>query len=66
MTTNNGNRWTQEEEEQLRQLVLANTPSFEIAETLGRKVSAVYAKASSLGLTLLRLGIRRRALSRWG
>jgi hypothetical protein len=66
MTTNNGNRWTQEEEEQLRQLVLANTPSFEIAETLGRKVSAVYAKASSLGLTLSRLGIRRRALSRWG
>jgi hypothetical protein len=66
MTTNNGNRWTQEEEEQLRHLVLANTPSFEIAERLGRTLAAVYAKASSLGLTLSRLGIRRRALSRWG
>jgi hypothetical protein len=55
MTTNNGNRWTQEEE-QLRHLVLANTPSFEIAETLGRTLSAVYAKASSLGLTLSRFG----------
>jgi len=65
VATNNSNRWTREEEERLRHLVLANTPSFEIADALGRTVSAVYAKASSLRLTLARLGIRRRAPSRW-
>jgi DNA-directed RNA polymerase specialized sigma24 family protein len=63
---NNSDRWTQEEEERLRQLVLANTTPFEIAEALGRTVSAVKARAHSLGLTTARLGNKRRGLSKWG
>jgi len=61
-----GGPWSREEEERLQHLVLANIPSFEIAEALGRTVSAVYAKASSLRLTLARSGTRRRPVSRWG
>ena len=62
---NNSDRWTEDEEERLRHLVLSNTPPFEIAVTLGRTVSAVKSKAHSLGLTLASFGIGRRALSRW-
>jgi hypothetical protein len=66
MATNDSDRWTEDEEQRLRQLVLANTPPFEIAKTLGRTVSAVKARAHLLGITLARLGMKRRGLSRWG
>jgi hypothetical protein len=66
MAVNNNNRWNQDEDERLRHLVLSNTSAFEIAETLGRTVPAVKARAHSLGLTLARVGIRRNPLARWG
>ena len=66
MAPNNNDRWTTEEEERLRQLIIVNITPFEIAEALGRTVSAVKAKAHSLGLTTARFGISRRSLSKWG
>ena len=66
LTANNSERWSHEEDERLRTLVLANTPPFEIAEALGRTVSAVKARVHLLGITLARMGMKRRALSRWG
>jgi hypothetical protein len=66
VTGANSDRWTDDDEERLRQLVLANTPPFQIAEALGRTVSAVKARAHSLGITLAILGFRRRGLSKWG
>jgi hypothetical protein len=52
VTGNNRDRRTDDDEERLRQLVLANTPPFQIAEALGRTESAVKARAHSLGITL--------------
>ena len=66
LAASNSNRWTKEEEERLRQLVLANMPPFDIAVSLGRTVSAINAKSHALGLTIARAGIRRRGLSKWG
>lgn len=63
---NNSDRWTPEEDERLRQLLFTNTPPSEIAVTLGRTVPAVKSRAHSLGITLARLGNRRRSQSRWG
>ena len=63
MAANNSDRWTQEEEDRLRSLVLDNTAPFEIAETLGRTVSTVNTRAHLLGLTLARFGIRRPSSS---
>jgi acyl carrier protein len=48
MPANNSDRWTQDDEEQLRQLVLANAPRYEIAVKLERTVAAVKARAHSL------------------
>jgi DNA-binding CsgD family transcriptional regulator len=45
-----------EEDELLRNLVLANVSPFEIAAQLGRSVSTVKARAYYLGMTLRRLG----------
>ena len=66
MVEKNSDRWTQEEDEHLRRLLIADTPASEIAETLGRTVSAVKARAYLLAITLARFGIRRRGISRWG
>ena len=66
MVAKNSDRWTQQEDERLRRLLIADTPPSEIAETLGRTVSAVKARAYLLGITLARFGIRRRGMSRWG
>jgi hypothetical protein len=66
MTTNSSERWTEEEEQRLRNLLLASTPPIEVAETLGRSVSAIKAKCHLLGISLARSGIRRRGLARWG
>jgi hypothetical protein len=63
---NNSDRWTPEEEERLRHLMEANSSPSEIAEGLGRTVSAVKAKAHSLGLSTARFGLRRRSLAKWG
>jgi hypothetical protein len=66
MTAKNSDRWTQEDDEHLRRLLVNDTPPSEIAETLGRTVSAVKARAYLLGITLARFGIRRRGMSMWG
>jgi hypothetical protein len=66
MATNDSDRWTEDEEQRLRHLVLANTPPFEIAETLGRTVSAVKARCHLLRLPLARAGTMRPGLARWG
>ena len=58
MLANNSDRWTEDEEERLRQLVLSKLPPFEIAVALGRTVSAVKIRARSLGLALPGLGFR--------
>ena len=53
------NHWTQEEEDMLRRLALADTPPFEIARALGRTVSAVKTRARPLGLRIERQGIKK-------
>jgi hypothetical protein len=59
-------QWTKEEEERLQQLFVQNKMPAEIAQTLGGSVSAVKSKAHALGITIARLGNRRRSsLSRW-
>jgi hypothetical protein len=64
MVANNSDRWTEDEEQRLRQLVFSNVPPFEIAVALGRTVSAVKIRAHALGLTLA--GLRIGRLSKLG
>ena len=42
--------WTSEEDERLRKLIISNVPAFDIAADLGRTVTAVIARAQSLGI----------------
>jgi hypothetical protein len=63
MRANDSDQWTLEDEVRLRHLILDNTPSFEIALALGRTVAAVKKKAHSLGITLARIGTKRRGLA---
>ena len=51
-TRNSGRRWTSAETTNLRQLAGGNTPTRVIGLKLGRSESAVYSKASSLGISL--------------
>jgi hypothetical protein len=53
---NSYKKWTSEDDELLRNLVLANVSPFDIAAELGRSVSTVKARAHCLGITLRRLG----------
>jgi DNA-binding NarL/FixJ family response regulator len=53
---NSYKKWTSEEDELLRNLVLANVSPFDIAAELGRSVSTVKVRAHCLGITLRRLG----------
>jgi hypothetical protein len=53
---NNYKKWTPDEDELLRNLVLANVSPFDIATQLGRSVSTVKARAHCLGMTLRRSG----------
>jgi hypothetical protein len=53
---NSYKKWTSEDDELLRNLVLANVSPFDIAAELGRSVSTVKARAYCLGMTLRRLG----------
>jgi hypothetical protein len=59
-------RWTEDEKETLRQLLISNRSAHEIASELGRTVSAVYAKSYELGLTTAKAGVKKRRLSKWG
>jgi hypothetical protein len=63
MVEKNSDRWTQEEDDRLGRLLVADKPPSEIAETSGRTVSAVKARAYFLGIPLARFGIRRRGMS---
>ena len=45
---NNAKAWTSDEDEQLRKLIISNAPAFDIAEELGRTVSAVITRAQAL------------------
>ena len=47
-----GGRWAPEEDELLRELVLANASPFDIAVQLGRSLSSVRARAHRLGISL--------------
>jgi hypothetical protein len=51
---NSYKKWTSEDDELLRNLVLANFSPFDIAAKLGRSVSTVKARAHCLGMTLRR------------
>jgi hypothetical protein len=62
MPTNSSDRWTEDDVRQLRHLALAKTPPFEIAETLGRTVSAVKKRCRLLGIPLTRLKLNRLGL----
>jgi hypothetical protein len=53
---NSYKKWTAEDDELLRNLVLANVSPFDIAAKLGRSVSTVKARAHCLGTTLRPLG----------
>jgi hypothetical protein len=53
---NSYKKWTSEDDELLRNLVLANVSPFDIAAQLGRSVSTVKALAHCLGMTFRRLG----------
>ena len=44
--------WTLDEDERLRKLIISNAPAFDIAEELGRTVSAVRARAQALRISL--------------
>jgi len=49
---NSYKKWTHQEDELLRELMLANIAPFDIAAELGRSVSTVKARAHCLGITL--------------
>jgi hypothetical protein len=53
---NSYKKWRSEDDELLRNLVLANVSPFDIAAELGRSVSTVKARAHRLGITRRRLG----------
>jgi hypothetical protein len=58
MTDRNGyKKWTPEDDEFLRNLVLADVSPFDIAAQLGRSVSTVKGRAHCLGITLRRSGV---------
>ena len=58
---NNAKAWTSDEDERLRKLIISNAPAFDIAETLGRTVSAVRRRAGTLGISLGRSRFRMTA-----
>lgn len=51
-TRNSGNAWTSADDAQLRKLAKENTPTRVIGLKLGRTESAVYSRASELGVSL--------------
>jgi hypothetical protein len=53
---NSYKKWTPEDDEFLRNLVLVDVSPFDIAAKLGRSVSTVKGRAHCLGITLRRSG----------
>jgi len=51
-TPNQGNPWTDQEVENLKQLIAENTPTRIIGLKLGRSEEAIYDKVAALGLSL--------------
>lgn len=51
-TRNSGNAWTSADDAQLKKLARENTPTRVIGLKLGRTESAVYSRASELGVSL--------------
>jgi butyrate kinase len=49
---NSAKAWTSDEDERLRKLIISNAPAFDIAEELGRTVSAVRTRAQALRISL--------------
>jgi hypothetical protein len=66
MTENAAKAWTIEEDERLREMVVSEVDFAEIANSLGRSEKAVKGRAYILRLSLRRVGVRRRGLSKWG
>ena len=58
--------WTPVEDEQVRQMVVAGSTLADVAVALGRSEKAVKSRAYFLRLSLKRIGIARRGMSRWG
>jgi hypothetical protein len=58
--------WTAEEDERLRQMVVADVSLADMAVTLGRSDGAVKSRTYFLRLSRKRVGVSRRALSKWG
>lgn len=57
---NRGSKWTQKQEDQLRQLVMAGAPRHVIARELGRSQAAISARALALGLHIEPPSVGRR------
>jgi DNA-directed RNA polymerase specialized sigma24 family protein len=58
--------WTTDEDERLRQMVVADCTLADIAIELGRSEKAVKSRVYFLRLSLKRIGVARRSMSRWG
>lgn len=52
MPNNQGKQWASTEQKKLRELARSNTPTRVIGLKLGRTESAIYSKASELGISL--------------
>jgi hypothetical protein len=52
-TRNTGKAWTQDDENQLKELAKQDTPTPVIGLKLGRTPAAIYTKASELGISLM-------------
>jgi hypothetical protein len=63
LPANASNKWTPEEDETLRNLVIANASIYSIAAKLKRSVPAIKGRAHVLGLPLKRVEGRRRRRS---
>jgi len=57
--------WTSEEEDLLRQEVLAGTPIRLIASKMDRSEPAIRSRAYALRLMLGRPGVTRRGMTKW-
>jgi hypothetical protein len=66
VAANTAKVWTAEEDDRLRGLVAADADLVDIAKSLGRTEKAVKARSYILRLSLRRIGVRRRGLSKWG
>jgi hypothetical protein len=54
------NRWTREEDNQLKSMIVAGRTPAEVAVKLSRSVAAVHARAYQFGLSFKRIQLRPR------